>query len=119
MGSNSDDDSVALAFGIHPAQLVEQMGRARILVRSYYPGATDYCKLGREVARDVVLTSFARRITYLQSAKAPILRYYFSRSGSSPNGAGYGAVMRCLAGGRLRALPPNALHREPVEARSA
>ena len=82
---------MALACGIHPVQLVEQMGRARILVRSYYPGVTDYCKLGREVARDVVFTSFARCITYLQSAKATILRYYFSRSGSSRNGAGYGA----------------------------
>ena len=63
----------------------------RILVLSYYPSVTDYCKLGRENSRDVVYMSFARRITYLQSAKAPILRYRFSRLGSSPNGAGYGA----------------------------
>ncbi len=37
IGSNSDDASVAVAFGIDPAQLVQKMGRAHVLVRSYYP----------------------------------------------------------------------------------
>ena len=108
IGSNSDDASVAVAFGIDPAQLVQQMGRARILVRSYYPGVTDDRLLGREVARDVVFTAFARRIAYLHSAKAPTWRYHFSRAGLSPNGAGHGAEVpfvhgtlercECLAG---------------------
>ena len=53
--------------------------RAGIKGGKYYPGVTGYCKLGLEVARDVIFASFARRITYLQSAKAPIFRYYFSR----------------------------------------
>ena len=98
IGSNSDDASVALAFGIDPTQLVQQMGRARILVRSYYPGVTDDNQLGREVARDVVFTAFARRIAYLHIAKAPTWRYYFSRSGSSPNGAGHGAEVPFVHG---------------------
>ena len=98
IGSNSDDASVALAFGIDPAQLVQKMGRARILVRSYYPGIADDRKLGREVARDVVFTVFARRIAYLHSAKAPTWRYYFSRAGSSPNGAGHGAEVAFVHG---------------------
>ena len=98
IGSNSDDASVALAFGIDPAQLVQKMGRARILVRSYYPGVTDDRQLGREVARDVVFTAFARRIAYLHSAKAPTWRYYFSRASSSPNGAGHGAEVPFVHG---------------------
>ena len=98
IGSNSDDASVALAFGIDPAQLVQKMGRARILVRSYYPGVADDRQLGREVARDVVFTAFARRIAYLHSSKAPTWRYYFSRAGSSPNGAGHGAEVPFVHG---------------------
>ena len=98
IGSNSDDASVALAFGIDPAQLVQKMGRARILVRSYYPGVADDRQLGRQVARDVVFTAFARRIAYLHSSKAPTWRYYFSRAGSSPNGAGHGAEVPFVLG---------------------
>ena len=98
IGSNSDDASVALAFGIDPAQLVQKMGRARILVRNYYPGVADDRQLGRQVARDVVFTAFARRIAYLHSSKAPTWRYYFSRAGSSPNGAGHGAEVPFVHG---------------------
>ncbi|MGJ7489077.1 carboxylesterase/lipase family protein [Variovorax sp. ZT4R33] len=98
IGSNSDDASVAVAFGIEPAQLVQKMGRARILVRSYYPDVADDRQLGREVARDVVFTAFARRIAYLHSATAPTWRYYFSRAGSSPNGAGHGAEVPFVHG---------------------
>lgn len=114
IGSNSDDASVAVAFGIDPAQLVQRMGRARILVRSYYPGVTDDHQLGREVARDVVFTAFARRIAYLHTAKAPTWRYYFSHA-RALTGAGHGAevpfalgtVEQCQCLGK----PPNAADR--------
>lgn len=98
IGSNSDDASVALAFGVDPAQLVQQLGRARVLVRFYYPGVTDDRQLGREVARDVVFTAFARRIAFLHSAKAPTWRYYFSRAGTASNGAGHGAEVPFVLG---------------------
>ena len=86
IGSNRDDASVAVAFGIDPAQLVRRMGRARILIQPLYPGVTDAAQLGREVARDVVFTAFARRIAYLHSRKSATWRYYFSHA-SAVHGA--------------------------------
>ncbi len=79
IGNNSDEASVAVAFGIDPAALIAKLGAARILVKPLYPGVTDASQLGREVVRDVVFTSFARRIAYLHSTRAPTWRYYFSR----------------------------------------
>ncbi len=79
IGNNSDEASVAVAFGIDPAALVAKLGAARILVKPLYPGVTDASQLGREVVRDVVFTAFARRIAYLHSTRAPTWRYYFSR----------------------------------------
>jgi len=115
IGSNSDDASVAVAFGIDPTQLVQKMGRAHVLVRSYYPGVTDDRQLGREVARDVVFTAFARRIAYLHSAKAPTWRYYFSHGGSATTGAGHGAEVPFVLGTveQCQCLnkPPNAVDR--------
>jgi len=115
IGSNSDDASVAVAFGIDPAQLVQKMGRAHVLVRSYYPGVTDDRQLGREVARDVVFTAFARRIAYLHSAKAPTWRYYFSHGGSATTGAGHGAEVPFVLGTveqcQCLSKPPNAVDR--------
>ena len=78
IGSNSDEATVALAFGVDPAALVERMGGARVLVKKLYPGVTDDAQLGRELMRDVVFTAFARRIAYLHSQSAPTWRYYFS-----------------------------------------
>ncbi len=98
VGSNSDDASVAVAFGIDPAQLVQKMGRAHVLVRSFYPGVTDNSQLGQNVARDVVFTAFARRIAYLHSARAPTWRYYFAHSGTTPSGAGHGAEVPFVLG---------------------
>ena len=78
IGSNSDEATVALAFGVDPSALVERMGGARSLVKKLYPGVTDDAQLGRELMRDVVFTAFARRIAYLHSQSAPTWRYYFS-----------------------------------------
>ena len=93
IGSNSDDASVALAFGIEPARLVRQLGRARVLLQPLYPGVEDAGQLGREVARDVVFTAFARRIAYLHSTKSATWRYYFSHGG-----AGHGAEVPFVLG---------------------
>ena len=111
IGNNSNDASVALAFGIDPAALVKQMGKARVLVKPLYPGVGDDRQLGLQVARDVVFTSFARRIAYLHSNKSPTWRYFFSHAASDapdPDGVGHGfevpfvmgttATCACLVG---------------------
>ncbi len=79
IGSNSDETSVALAFGIQPAQLIKKLGVGGVLVRPLYRDAPDDTELGRQVVRDAIFTAFARRIAVLHAAKAPVWRYYFSR----------------------------------------
>ena len=81
IGNNSADASVVESFGVDPAVLVQKMGKARIFIRSLYPGVSDQSQLGREVARDAIFTAFGRRIAYLHSTKAPTWRYYFSHVG--------------------------------------
>ena len=76
IGSTSDDGSVAAAVGIDPAALVGKLGAARIAVRSLYPKELTDAQLGRQTARDVAFSAFARRIAYLHSARAPTWRYY-------------------------------------------
>lgn len=78
IGSNSNEATVAVAFGLDPAQLIERMRAARVLVQPLYPGVDDRDALGRYLIRDLVFTAFARRIAYLQSQRAPTWRYYFS-----------------------------------------
>ncbi len=79
IGNNSDEASVAVAFGIEPAALVTKLGAARIAIKPLYPDVKDDAQLGREVVRDVLFSAFARRIAYLHSTRAPTWRYYFSR----------------------------------------
>ena len=79
IGNNSDEASVAVAFGIEPAAMVKKLGAARIAIKPLYPDLSDDAQLGREVVRDVVFTAYARRIAYLHSTRAPTWRYYFSR----------------------------------------
>ncbi len=79
IGSNSDEASVATAFGIDPAAVVKRLGAARIFVKPLYPGVSDDTQLGSEVVRDLVFTAFARRIAVLHSAQAPTWRYHYSQ----------------------------------------
>ncbi|WP_162245890.1 MULTISPECIES: carboxylesterase/lipase family protein [unclassified Roseateles] len=79
IGGNSDETSVALAFGLEPAALVQKLGAARILVKPLYPGVADDAEFGRQVVRDVAFTAFARRIAVLHAPLAPTFRYYFDR----------------------------------------
>ena len=78
IGSNSDEATVAVAFGVDPAKVVERLRAGKFLLKKLYPDAADDAQLGRETVRDVVFTSFARRIAYLHSQSAPTWRYYFS-----------------------------------------
>ncbi|MEO8003053.1 MAG: carboxylesterase/lipase family protein [Arenimonas sp.] len=78
IGSNSNEASVATAFGVDPGQIIAGLGKARILVKPLYPKVSDNAELGNQVMRDAVFTAFARRISYLQSQRAPAWRYYFS-----------------------------------------
>ena len=95
IGSNSDDASVALAFGIDPAQVVQKLGMARSVAKPFYPEVKSERQLGLALGRDVAFTAFARRIAYLHSQKSPTWRYYFSHTGvgagGSPGAAGPGA----------------------------
>ncbi|MEO6064977.1 MAG: carboxylesterase family protein, partial [Lysobacterales bacterium] len=79
IGSNSDETSVALVFGVQPAQLVKKLGVGGVLVRPLYRDVKDDTELGRQVVRDAIFTAFARRIAVLHAANAPVWRYYFSR----------------------------------------
>ena len=101
IGNNSDETSVALAFGIQPAVLVQKLGAARVVVRPLYRGVTDDAELGRQVVRDVVFTAFARRIAVLQSERAPTWRYYYSRLPSNAQnqpGVGHGGEIPAVFG---------------------
>ena len=79
IGSNSDEASVAVAFGVDPAALMKRLGAARVAIKPLYPGQNDEAALGREVVTDVVFSAYARRIAYLHSTRAPTWRYFFSR----------------------------------------
>src|SRR5699024_10477683 len=78
IGNNSNEATVAIAFGIDPAKVIEQMGLLKIAVKPLYPGVSDNADLGRQLIRDLVFTSFAKRMGDLHSAVAPTRRYYFS-----------------------------------------
>ena len=78
VGSNSDEATVASAFGVDPAKLVEKLRAGKFVLKTLYPGIEDDAQLGRETMRDLVFTAYARNIAYLHSRSAPVWRYYFS-----------------------------------------
>lgn len=78
IGSNSNDASVALDFGINPAALVQRLGALRGAVQILFPGVRDDTKLGLQLVRDAVFTAPARRIATLHARSASTWRYYFS-----------------------------------------
>ncbi|CAM5781950.1 carboxylesterase/lipase family protein [Rhizobacter fulvus] len=106
IGNTSDDGSVAIAFGVDPAALVKKLGAARVAVRALYPRTLSDAQLGRETARDVAFTAFARRIAYLHSSRAPTWRYYYgyvpegmrTRQTGVPHGAEIPFTMGTLDG---------------------
>lgn len=102
IGNNSDEATVATAFGMDPAKLVEKLRAAKFLLKKFYPGVADDAQLGREAVRDLVFTAFARRIAYLHSQSTPTWRYYFSHvqqglQGKVP-GVGHGGEIPFVMG---------------------
>lgn len=77
IGSNSDEATVATAFGLDPAKVIQGLGKSKVFVKPLYPKVSNDAELGRQVIRDAVFTAFARRVSYLHSQKAPTWRYYF------------------------------------------
>ena len=90
IGNTSDDGSIAVAFGIDTGKLVQRLGAGRIALRTLYRADIDDARLGRDTVRDVVFTTFARRIAYLHGSRAPTWRYYFSYAPSRPGVDTYG-----------------------------
>jgi para-nitrobenzyl esterase len=78
IGSTSDEASVAAAFGLDPAAVLQRLGAASIVVKALYPGVTDDSQLGREAMRDLLFTMMARWIADRHSRLAPSWRYYFT-----------------------------------------
>lgn len=107
VGSTSDDASVIAGFGINPADVIERLGAARILVRALYPGVKDQSRLGSQVARDLLFTMNARWIADRHAKVAPSWRYYFDYTAvrdraKFPNGVPHGAeIVYVLNTGRL------------------
>ena len=107
IGNASDDGSVAIDFGVKPEALVKKLGAARFAVKSLYPPELTDEQLGRQTARDVLFTAFARRIAYLHAARAPTWRYYYGyvgegvraqQSAGVPHGADIPYTMGTAAG---------------------
>ncbi len=78
IGSNSNEASVATAFGMEPAALVQRLGVFRGAVEGLYPGVSDDKALGLQLIRDSVFTAPGRRFAALHARYAPTWRYYFS-----------------------------------------
>jgi para-nitrobenzyl esterase len=78
LGSNSDEATVATAFGIDPAKLIANMGNAKIALKPLFPDAKDNDQLGRELIRDLIFTALAKRIADYHAVRAPSWRYYFT-----------------------------------------
>ena len=102
IGSNSDEATVAAAFGLDTAAVVKRLGAGRILLKPLYPGVTDDAELGRQAVRDLVFTAFAKRIAYLHAQRAPTWRYYFSHVQTGlrprPPGVGHGSEIAFVMG---------------------
>lgn len=77
LGDTSDDASVVVAFGVDPAQIMTNLRSAGIFVRLLYPGVRGDASLGRQVARDLVLTMPARWAADRHAKLAPTWCCYF------------------------------------------
>lgn len=97
VGNTSDDGSVAVAFGLDPAAVMQKLGAARVAVRGLYPPELTDAQLGRQTMRDLAFTAFARRVAFLHSSRAPTWRYYFSYvsegTRAQQEGVGHGAEL--------------------------
>lgn len=98
IGSTSDDGAIAAALGLEPAAIAKRLAAAGINVKALYPKNSSTEQLDREIARDVVFTTFARRIAWLHAIRAPTWRYYFDHAGDDPAGMPSGAEVAFALG---------------------
>ncbi|MFN0218456.1 MAG: carboxylesterase/lipase family protein [Hyphomicrobium sp.] len=77
VGNNSDDASVALAFGVDPAEVIGKIAAAGFVVKLLYPGVDDEKERARQATRDLIFTMPARWIADRHGKLAPVWRYYF------------------------------------------
>lgn len=96
LGNTSDDGSVAFAFGIDPAKLLDQMRGSRFALKILYPKVKEDRELARQAARDMVFTLPARWAGDRHARIAPVYRYYFDyvapeQRSKYPDGVPHGA----------------------------
>ncbi|MGQ0456941.1 MAG: carboxylesterase/lipase family protein [Hyphomicrobium sp.] len=77
VGSNSDDSSVATAFGVDPAEVIGKIAAAGFVVKLLYPGVDDERERARQATRDLIFTMAARWTADRHAKLAPVWRYYF------------------------------------------
>ena len=77
LGNNSDDASVAIAFGVDPADVIGKIAAAGFVVKLLYPGVEDEKERARQATRDLIFTMPVRWIADRHAKKAPVWTYYF------------------------------------------
>lgn len=77
VGSNSDDSSVASAFGVDPAEVIGKIAAAGFVVKLLYPGVDNEVDRARQATRDLIFTMAARWVADRHGKLAPVWRYYF------------------------------------------
>lgn len=95
LGNNSDDASVAAAFGVDPADVIGKIAAAGFVVKLLYPGVEDEKERARQATRDLIFTMPVRWIADRHAKKAPVWTYYFDYTAEKlrperPNGVPHG-----------------------------
>lgn len=95
IGDNSDDASVALAFGVKPEEVLEKIKAAGFVAKLLYPGVEDDAERARQATRDLIFTMPARWTADRHSKRALTWRYYFDYTAEKlrpkfPNGVPHG-----------------------------
>lgn len=114
LGNNSDDASVATAFGIDPAEIIGKIAAAGFVVELLYPGVENKEERARQATRDLIFTMPVRLIADRHARKAPVWTYYFDYTAEKlrperPNGVPHGGEIPYVfnTAGRDPATKPN------------
>lgn len=95
LGNNSDDASVALAFGVKPEDVLEKIKAAGFVAKLLYPGVSDDGERARQATRDLIFTMPVRWTADRHTKQALTWRYYFDYTAEAlrsrfPNGVPHG-----------------------------
>lgn len=95
IGDNSDDASVAAAFGVKPEELLKKIAAAGFVAKLLYPGVDDESERARQATRDLIFTMPVRWTADRHSKRALTWRYYFDYTAEKlrpkfPNGVPHG-----------------------------